>query len=364
MLTALAQGAWLHDLDPVLLPLSGSLAIRWYGLAYVGGFIIAWALVKWLARRKLVEIRPEFVSDFILAAVVGVLVGGRLGYALVYGQHLFTDFSSSFPFWALLDITNGGMASHGGMVGLILASVWVARREKTSTFHVLDTLALVAGPGVVLGRIANFVNGELLGKVVAGPGEPAPWWSVRFPQELLDRPTDAQVAWVNTLNPMPGDPEAYESIVNQMIVSIREGVPEVRRAVEPILHARHPSQLYQACAEGVVVFVVLWWIARRARRPGVLSAWFLIVYGVGRIATEFIRLPDAGLGRWLGLSRGQWLSAVMVLGGVALLVFIAQRAKRDRWPAAVGGWARARTDSGAGGDDAAGDGDPTVEAAE
>ncbi|MEM1424444.1 MAG: prolipoprotein diacylglyceryl transferase, partial [Planctomycetota bacterium] len=339
MLTTLAQGAWLHDLDPVLLPITGSVAVRWYGLAYVGGFVIAWLLVKWLAKRGHAQIRAEFVGDFILAAVVGVLVGGRLGYALLYGPHLFVEFSSSVPFWALIDITNGGMASHGGMVGLFAASAWVARREKTTTLHVLDTLALVGGPGIFLGRVANFVNGELLGKVVALPGERGPWWSVRFPQELLDRPTVAQRVWVESVVPVGDDAQAYAAACRSIIQEVQAGAVEVRRAVEPVLHARHPSQLYQAFAEGLLIFAVLWTIARSPRKPGVLSAWFFIVYGVGRIATEFIRLPDAGLGRVLGLSRGQWLSALMVLIGAGVLVYVTRVSLAER----VGGWAQKKS---------------------
>ena len=347
MLTTLAQDAWLHDLDPVLLPISGALAVRWYGLAYVGGCVVAWLLVKWLAKRGHAQIRVEFVGDFILAAVIGVLVGGRLGYALLYAPHLFIEFSSSLPFWALVDITNGGMASHGGMVGLLVASAWVARREKTKTLHVLDTLALVGTPGIFLGRVANFVNGELLGKIVAQPGERGPWWSVRFPQELLDRPTDEQRAWVDAVVPVGDDQRAYAAACQSIIEQVQAGSVEVQQAVGPILHARHPSQLYQALAEGLLIFVVLWAVARSPRKPGVISAWFLIVYGVGRIATEFIRLPDAGLGRVLGLSRGQLLSAVMVLIGVGLLVYATRVSSLER----VGGWAQKK--SGAGVSDAA-----------
>ncbi len=356
--TTIAQGAWLHDLDPILLPISGALAVRWYGLAYVGGFIVAWLLVRMLAKRGLVKIRPEFVSDFILAAVVGVLVGGRLGFALVYSPGLFVEFSGSFPFWGLLNITKGGMASHGGMVGLVCAAVWVARREKTHPLHVLDTLAFAAPPGIVLGRLANFVNGELLGKVVAQPGEAAPRWSVRFPQELLNRPTEEQIAWIERRFPVAGDEDAYNAAVHQLIAFVQKGDPEVRAAIEPILSARHPSQLYQAFAEGVVVFAVLLFVWRKPRRPGVISAWFLVVYGVGRIATEFIRLPDTGLGRTMGLSRGQWLSALMVLAGVALLAIIAQRSGRERWPAPLGGWAQKKTgaaESDAGSDEVSGE---------
>ena len=350
-ITTLAQDAWLHDLNPVLLPISGSIAIRWYGLAYVAGFIIAWLLITAMAKRKLIKIRTEFVSDFILAAVVGVLVGGRLGYAIVYAPYLFTDFTSSLPFWGLLNITKGGMASHGGMVDLLLASVWVARREKTHALHVLDTLALAGPPGILLGRFANFVNGELLGRVVAQPGEQAPGWSVRYPQELLNRPTPEQGSWlerVSTSLGQPTDSKAISDLAKEMIAGVQAGDPQVRALVEPMLHARHPSQFYQAFAEGVVVFIALWWVWRKPRRPGVVSAWFLIVYGIGRIATELVRLPDTGLGRTLGLSRGQWLSALMVLIGIGLLLFIRQRVAAERWPEPIGGWAHKKSDAAQG----------------
>lgn len=354
----LAQGAWLHDLDPVLFPIRGSIAVRWYGLSYIAGFVVAWLVMTWMARRKLVLFDTDRVSDVILGAVIGVLVGGRLGYALFYGQHLLTDFSSGFPFWGLLDLTRGGMASHGGMIGLLVGAWWMGRREKVPALHILDALALVAPAGIVFGRLANFVNGELLGKVVAGPGEDAPSWAVRYPQELLHRPSPEQTAWMTDLLVRSGDEPTEQNlggIASQLIMGVQSGSAEVVASVEPQLSARHPSQLYQAVAEGLIVAIVIWAVWRTPRRSGVISAWFLIVYGLGRIATEFIRLPDVGVATWGGLSRGQWLSTLMVFIGAALLGHIAKRSRAGAWHEPVGGWAHEESadveDAGAPDDD-------------
>jgi len=234
------------------------------------------------------------------------------------------------------------------MVGMVLACLWWARslrrggEPRASALHLMDALALVSPPGILLGRLANFVNGELLGRTVAGPGEPAPWWSVRFPQELLE-PNFAPVLTVEQQNRLTeivayvqpqGGPEIMA--LREAIRRIQSGDIKLESALTPLLSARHPSQLYQGFAEGVVTFAVLWWIWRVPRKPGVMLAWFLIVYGVGRIATEFWRLPDAHLivPRIAGLSRGQWLSAAMVVIGTVVLWWVTTRSKAP----AMGGW--------------------------
>lgn len=340
-------GAYLHDLDPVVLPLYNDIAVRWYGLAYLAGFAIAWGILHVLAKRGRILLTPEQVGDAMLAIVIGVMVGGRVGYALFYSPKLFVDFSAAFPFWGLLDTTQGGMASHGGIIGVIVAGWWIARRAKVPTLHVLDLLALVTPFGLLLGRIANFVNAELLGRIIAGPREPAPWWGVRYPTELKERLPEVQRLWgaeqfdawgvlLARYSAPTDEPDSWAP-VDRAIAALHDGSAEARSLFEVLLTARHPSQLYQAIAEGLALAAVLWWYARKPRKPGAIGAWFLIVYGVGRIATEFVRLPDAHLvtGRILGLSRGQWMSAAMVLAGCVLLLWVQRCSKSSP----IFGWA-------------------------
>ncbi|MEM8836028.1 MAG: prolipoprotein diacylglyceryl transferase [Planctomycetota bacterium] len=338
--SALIADAWLHDLSPFVLRIRGEFGIRWYGLAYVLGFVFAWWAMARMARARLLALREAFVGDAILAIVLGTVVGGRLGYVLFYRPSLLWTFDGTLPFWGLLAINEGGMASHGGMLGLVAAAWWIARRENLPLRHVTDAICLVAPVGILLGRLANFVNGELLGKVVALPGEAAPWWSVRFPQELGERLTAEQAAMLSVRGFSPA----------QAIEGVQRGDASIIELVEPMLHARHASQLYQAFAEGLLLLIVVWLLIRRVRTPGVVTAWFVIVYGIGRIATEFVRLPDghfdAGSERPLGLSRGQWLSIGMIAIGLLMLVWNArrQRAARaeERARFGVGGWGVAR----------------------
>lgn len=342
--------AWLHDFSPVALRL-GPFTVRWYGLSYLAGFAAGWLLLRWLARRGVVRIAPERVADAILLIIVGVVVGGRLGYVLLYRPSLLWSFTPDLPWWGVLAIHEGGMASHGGMIGLIVAAWLIARGPAdhdgvrsgaVPVRHVLDAMCLIGPLGLLFGRLANFVNGELLGRIVALPGAPAPWWAVRFPQELVE--TDAPALTAEQHGALkalmeavrrPGDSDA--AALDRLIEAVQAGVPGIGERLAPLLSARHPSQLYQAAAEGVVVGAVLWFVARRPRVPGVVGCWFLISYGALRVVTEFWRLPDAHLKtpRIAGLSRGQWLSLVMVAVGVAILAKLA----RSREPK-LGGWAR------------------------
>lgn len=338
--------AWLHDLDPVLFQIAGTLAVRWYGLAYIAGFILGWLLLRVLSRRAVIALSPTQVTDLMLAMILGVLVGGRLGYVAFYDPSLLVRFSSSPPWWGLLAINQGGMASHGGIAGVIVATLLFSRRAKLPWLHTLDAVAFVAPIGLFLGRVANFVNGELLGRIVAGPGEPGPRWSVRYPQELFTRHapvlTDEQE---NTLldlaEPfrMAGE-TSYNAAFERMIHALQRGgthAQNLAKELPGVLSARHPSQLYQALAEGVILFAALAIVWARPRKPGVVGCWFLIVYGVGRIVTEFWRLPDDqfAVQRFAGLSRGQWLSVAMVVAGAAALPFVSRRAV-----ALAGGWRR------------------------
>jgi len=313
-------GAWFHTIDPTALHITDAIQIRWYGLSYVLAFLIGWLVLRRLADRRLIAIPKERAGDAILLLMVGVLVGGRLGYVLLYEPSLMWSFDSSPPWWGLLATNRGGMASHGGMIGVVLACLAIARGwrgpeqeriGRCSPLHVMDAMALVAPIGLFLGRIANFVNGELLGRIVAMPGQPAPWWAVRFPQEVLsghepNLSPEQQEALYQVVSPWMSQGLSFQSAYQRVLDAIHRGSPELVRQLEPLISARHPSQLYQAFAEGIVLGSVLWWIWRKPRVPGVIGAWFLIVYGVLRIATEFWRLPDAHLAvqRPMGMSRG------------------------------------------------------------
>ncbi len=375
----ITDAAWLHNLSPFAFQLSGGFGVRWYGLSYACGFVIAWLLMRWLSKRDATPLTAQECTDAMLALVMGVVVGGRLGYVLFYDISLLTSFTSSPPWWGVLRLNEGGMASHGGMVGVVVACWWIARsasaplvrvepdqapailvRLDVPTLHIMDLTAFVATPGLLLGRLANFVNGELLGKVVAPPGTPAPWWAVRFPQERLDwfgregppgvprghapaLTPDQELAMEALLArvrlPTDSDYGAYLRLLNEL----RHGSVGTARGIAadlaPLISARHPSQLYQAFAEGIVLTVVLWILWKRPRTPGMIAAAFLIVYGVLRVLTEFWRLPDSHLAveRIAGLSRGQWLSIVMVLAGIALAAGAHAWAKRKKYRA-MGGW--------------------------
>jgi phosphatidylglycerol:prolipoprotein diacylglycerol transferase len=346
--------AWFHNLSPFALRISGDFGLRWYGLSYALGFLFGWLLLRWLGKRGAVPIKPERAGDAILYAVVGVVVGGRLGYALVYEPSLFWTISRDPPWWGLLAINHGGMASHGGMAGVIIASFVIARklcdpepgRQRGSVLRVLDGLALITPPGLFLGRMANFVNGELLGREYAG--SPAPWWAIKFPQEVLvvdsaghqglPPRSDAELAQIREIWENSGiRASSFEGGYRLLLEKIQAGRHDLQAQLEPLIHARYPSQLMQGAAEGIVLGLVLWIIARWPHRAGVIGCWFMICYGVMRITTEIWRLPDSQfeVGRPMGLSRGQWLSVGMVAVGAVGLVGVVMRGGPR-----VGGWGK------------------------
>ncbi len=357
--------AWLHSLDSVLVSI-GPIKIRWYGLSYVLGFMVGWYLLWLLAGRRATPIPRDRALDVIVWLVGGVLIGGRLGYAVFYKPSLFIGVTGDFPFWDLLALHKGGMSSHGGIIGVCVAAMRIRKGWKNEAgpddqgqihgdcpfLHVTDLIALIGTPGLVLGRLANFINGELLGKIVAGPGEAAPWWSVRYWQEAPERweqLSEAQRSLIAESASVPSGPvrDGDEPFVNAAIGHVaalaeaaRDGSASAAEELARLINARHPSQLYQALAEGVFTGLMVWWIARKPRVPGLVGAWFLIVYGVGRVLTELVRLPDSHLARAtvLGLSRGQWLSVLMVATGTTVLWAV------TRGPLRTGdrllGWAR------------------------
>jgi len=250
------------DVDPIAISI-GPFAIRWYALAYIAGILLAWRYIRHLVGSRPHWMSREDVDDLLLWATLGVVFGGRLGYVLFYRPGYYLE----NPLEALA-LWHGGMSFHGGLIGVILAMVLFARSRERSFWTVADPVACATPIGLFFGRIANFINGELYG-----------------------RPTDVPWAMV-----FPG------------------------AGPEP----RHPSQLYEAGLEGVILFLVLLWLAGWTgldRRLGALSGVFLIGYGTARIIGELFRAPDAHLGFLVaGLTMGQLLSLPMVLAGLLFLV--------------------------------------------
>lgn len=258
------------NIDPVAISV-GPLQVHWYGLTYLAGLLFAW----WLARRR--SQRPgspivrEQVDDLIFYAAVGIVLGGRLGYALFYGW----DRLSEDPLW-LLRVWEGGMAFHGGFLGVVAAVIWLARSWRIPLGKLADFVAPLAPVGLALGRLGNFIGQELWGRASDAP------WAMVFPRDPL-------------------------------------GV------------ARHPSQLYQFALEGCLLFLVLLLFTRKPRPTWSVTGLFLLGYGSLRFFVEFFREPDAHLGfqafGWM--TRGQTLCLPMVIAGVALLWWTA-RAQTSR----------------------------------
>jgi len=368
--------AWVHTLSPFLVRFTDTFGLRWYGLSYAAGFVLAWVAMRVLAGRGVILIPKSRVADAMMYLVIGVVAGGRLGYVLFYEPSLLWTFTGSVPFWGLFNVQRGGMASHGGMIGVVVACWFISRgfvahddaphpTRPTPTpvrvgtcpvRHVMDAVAFVAPVGLLLGRLANFVNGELLGKIVSMPGESSPWWAVKFPQELSSAPIakgghapplsdELETRLTMLLMPFSRETDkdffgpAYDRMMEVLQHGPAERVRELSEQLAPVLSARHPSQLYQAAAEGLVLGAVLIAVWAKPRLPGVVAAWFLITYGVLRVVTEFWRLPDANLTvqRIAGLSRGQWLSVVMVAVGIVWMAWILKRCVGE---AKLGGWMR------------------------
>ena len=334
----LTLAAWVHDLDPYAIQLWEGGPIRWYGLAYLVAFGIGYLLLRRVATVGLSPLPPARVGDFVVTVAIGIVLGGRLGYAIFYdesGEML--GFSSTFPYWGMLALWHGGMASHGGIVGGIVACLLFGWRHKISKLFLLDLFAFGAPLGLLVGRIANFINGELYGR----PCDPDFPLAVKFPTELLTQPDLAREV-MQRLAAMT-NPESAAGLhilprdVYELIDFIQRGFPGYAQAVAPLLTPRHPSQLYAAATEGLLTFLVLLWIWHKPRLAGTVGAAFCMCYAVMRIGNEFFRMPDAQLlddeFAAIGLSRGQLLSVPIFLLGLLGYFFIVRRYNNR-----VGGW--------------------------
>ena len=275
---------WEHDLSPLLFrfpenPL-GLEGIRYYGLAYLLGFLGAWLLLKLYNNMGKFAIDAHARSSLMTAIIIGVLAGGRIGYMLLYDLEAFL----ANPL-LVIRVDQGGMASHGGFVGVLIALLWYARKQSCDLLKLGDVAVTLAPLGLMLGRIANFINGELWGRVTNVS------WAVIF----------------------PGSPKNYN-------VALQKYAPE----------PRHPSQLYEAVLEGGLMLAYVQWRFWRTRpSAGQLGSEFLIGYGIMRILGEVFREPDADL--ILGLSRGQFYSIFMILAG-AITILIVKRQEKYSHP--------------------------------
>ena len=303
---------YVHNLDPIIFRISGSIGPRWYGLAYVLAFLCGFLIYRHLARRGFADLPVAKVSDFITAvALFGVLLGGRLGYVFFYKPEMLREPLSILRVW------EGGMSSHGGMLGILLFTLYYSWRHKISWTNLGDNLVVTAPIGLFFGRVANFINGELYGRAANVS------WAVQFPKELFDDPEKAARAIVACAKTDPSLTSA-EAIVDA--VHRQSAVPEALRG---ILTPRHPSQIYEALLEGAVLFVVLWVVRTRFRTPnGMLTGLFFSIYAVLRIIAENFREPDAPL---VGMfTRGQFFSLFLLVIGLAFIVVAAMRPSYPR----------------------------------
>src|SRR5437867_1774742 len=293
---------YLHNLDPIIFRIHDNVGPRWYGLAYVLAFISSYLLLLWLAKRGFADLPPQRVGDFITGcALFGVIIGGRLGYVFFYKPEMLREPLSILRVW------EGGMSSHGGMIGLLAFTFYFAHRQKISWTNLGDNLVVTAPLGLFFGRCANFINGELYGRATNVP------WAMQFPRELTENVTQASRAIAASTRV---DPSLNSS---DAIVAAARHEPQVREILRTILTPRHPSQLYEAFFEGIVLFAILWFVRTRLRQPnGVLTGFFFIFYAIFRIICENFREPAAPL---VGVfTRGQFFSFFLIAIGIVFVV--------------------------------------------
>ena len=261
------------NIDPVAVSL-GPLQVHWYGLMYLLAFLFAWGLATYRTKQR-DGWTPDMVSDLIFYGALGVVVGGRIGYVFFYG---FEQFLAN-PLW-LFQVWTGGMSFHGGFLGVMIAMLFWCKKYQMTWFQTLDFIAPCVPTGLMFGRIGNFIGGELYGRQVSDPN---------FALGMIF-PTD------------------------------------------PLQLVRHPSQLYQALAEGLILFLVLWWFSSKPRPRMAVSALFLIGYGIARFVVEFFREPDNGQ-LFIGwMSKGQFLTVPMILIGLWMMWYAYQKKIYDWGP--------------------------------
>ena len=275
----------LHDINPIAVPLPfWPHGIHWYGIMYLLGFAAAWWLgLRRLRAGRLPGVDENGFGDLLFYAMLGVVLGGRIGYVLFYA---FGDFLANPLF--LFKINEGGMSFHGGLLGVMTAVAWWSLKHKRHVFDTMDFIAPLVPPGLGLVRLGNYIGGELWGKFTGGH------WGVIFPHSDLGPYTGMSMEQLRALQ-ASGALNAY---------------------------ARHPSQLYEATLEGLVMFLVLYFFSRQPKPRYAVSGLFALMYGLFRITVEFVRVPDAQLGYRFGtdwVTQGMLLSLPLVAVGVLLL---------------------------------------------
>jgi phosphatidylglycerol:prolipoprotein diacylglycerol transferase len=327
---------YFHSLSPYLVQFSDGFGIQWNGLSLMLSLVTAFIFMGWMSSRQRSELVPKMLGDFVMTCTVGALIGGRLGYCLFYSPDLFVKFRSEFPFWGLLAVDEGGMSAYGAILGLVAAATIFAVRTGVSRLYLYDLLAVTGPIGIFFGRLANFMTGELIGRPVKGEVP----YTVKFPTEIYFWPqsADSRLAdlapivekfgvekekWDQLLLQKADDPQALTAVnelMVQIVRAIQSGNQEIQSLLSPLLADRHPSQLYGAAGEGVLIFLFLFLLWRKPRRPGVVASVFLILYGLMRYVHEMFRLPNPAheMGA-LDLTRGQLLSVVCFLIGLTLL---------------------------------------------
>ncbi|HUF64064.1 MAG TPA: prolipoprotein diacylglyceryl transferase [Verrucomicrobiales bacterium] len=305
---------YLHDLDPYIFRIGERFGPRWYGLSYVAAFMAGYGILLRLARKGYTRLSPAQVGDFIvLAAIFGVLLGGRMGSMLLYQ---FDEFRAR-PWIFFTEFGQGGMASHGGIVGLALFTLWYAWRHRLSWPGLGDDLVCVAPLGIFFVRLANFINGELYGRATRVA------WAVLFPDELTRLPLERRIAFERAA--LLADPEAPDLRAGAPAVleTVRRAGenPKLEEVLRETLTPRHPSQIYQALMEGLLLFLLLMAVRLRWKQlpAGLLTGLFFLGYAVLRIAGERFREPDAL--PIYGLTRGEFYSALMIPVGLAFLLY-------------------------------------------
>ena len=255
----------------------GPVQVHWYGLMYLAAFIGAYIQLHYRAKTQPLTrpVSPEQVGDLLFYGALGVVLGGRIGYCLFYAPHLLVEFGGGFPWWGLLRVNEGGMSFHGGLLGVLVGAFWwYGRKVGASFFQIADFVAPAVPFGLFCGRIGNFINAELWGRTTDLP------WGIVFPGA-------------------GGEP-------------------------------RHPSMLYEAFLEGIVLWALLWWFSGKVRPRMAVSALFLLGYGIARFMVEFVRMPDEHIGyiafNWL--TMGHILTLPMILVGTGMLILSYRMARK------------------------------------
>lgn len=359
--------AYLHDLDPFILQLNfapfsswfgDDFGLRWYGMAYLAGFVLAYVVWAYMSKKGLIPLSKQQLGDYLTYGAFGTMIGGRLGYCFFYAPETLTDFHASFPFWGVLEVHKGGMASHGGIIGIMVASWLYARKLKVPTLLLIDLASLAGGLGIFFGRIANFINGELFGRESSAQF----WGAVKFPQELTywagyhveklkglypvvekmyeQKLITTQVfseqwsAWLQGFQYNQNARSQVYNLIDKIILAVQNGNEVIQTQIAPILTPRYPSQLYQAVMEGLFVLIVCYIAWLKPQKPGVITGVFGVLYAIMRILGEQFRMPDAHIGfEALGMTRGQWLSFAMIFVALAV-IYVCAKSKNKKY----GGW--------------------------